>query len=542
MKNLRATVAVGLLAIATVVLVVIGVAYSNRGISSGGDTYRLVAMFDDVTGIATGTKVTIAGYTVGQVDDIHLKGHQVRVTLLVRNLVVAYAGVTDPQSGNLRNAALLTRREASLLGDYYLELTPGAGGPILKDGDQIPIVVTATAMQATLQKLETAANIVPKIDKIAGDVALITDNAAKVLGSDQGAKRFEEIADNLVKASRELTLTTENLRHRLSEGTLAPGGDLDRGVRGFADTVAKINRMADGLSGQVTKGANSANRSLANIEVVTTTVRDIVGRNTGEFDSTVASVTALLKRLDGTLARLDRVVAEVETTTQHVAEGKGTVGRLLHDETLVRSAEEVMGDAKALLDRYTALEVGLDYRVAAYAERVQSAHQLAWQSHLSLRLQPRKDMYVLATLTSDNVGRTLTRVTTGTQGQEPLLTDTYLQEDTQFKFGVQYARRFGFVTLRGGLIESSAGGGMDVHAFADHVMLSADLFRFDENSRPRLRASLLVEFYKYLFAWAGGDELMYPSTRADLFYGLGVRFTDDDLKILFASAPSISTK
>jgi phospholipid/cholesterol/gamma-HCH transport system substrate-binding protein len=151
-------------------------------------------------------------------------------------------------------------------------------------------------------------------------------------------------------------------------------------------------------------------------------------------------------------------------------------------------------------------------------------------------------MYVLATLTSDNVGRTLTRVTTGTQGQEPLLTDTYLQEDTQFKFGVQYARRFGFVTLRGGLIESSAGGGMDVHAFADHVMLSADLFRFDENSRPRLRASLLVEFYKYLFAWAGGDELMYPSTRADLFYGLGVRFTDDDLKILFASAPSISTK
>ena len=39
--------------------------------------------------------------------------------------------------------------------------------------------------------------------------------------------------------------------------------------------------------------------------------------------------------------------------------------------------------------------------------------------------------------------------------------------------------------------------------------------------------------------WVGGDELLFPSTRTDLFYGLGVAFTDNDLKILLGSAPSI---
>ena len=145
MKELRATVLVGLLAVMSGGLVILGVLNSNRGLGASGDTYAVNAMFDDATGIAAGTKVTIAGYPVGEVDNVQLQGAVVRVTLRLRNGVQLYAGTRASKDAELRNAATLTRLQASLLGDYYLELTPGASGKELVAGDQVPIVVTTTA-------------------------------------------------------------------------------------------------------------------------------------------------------------------------------------------------------------------------------------------------------------------------------------------------------------------------------------------------------------------------------------------------------------
>lgn len=547
MKAGRAAILVGLLAVVSVALVIFGVVNSNRGIGDDDDTYTLRAMFDDVTGIARGTKVTIAGFMVGQVDDVKLMGSQVRVKVRLRRFVRVYGGVQDKATRLLRNGAVLTRLQASLLGDYYLELAPGAAGRELKEGDEIPNVVTATALQATLQKLETAANIMPKIDKIAGDVARITENAARVLGSDKGAERFEEIAENLVAASKNLATTTHNLQQRLGQGVLGPEGDFDRGLRSFAQVAAKANQMADDAGALLDRTGSSASRSLTHIEEVTRTVRDLVGRHTQGVDSGVGTMTSTLRKLEDTLARVDRVLGMVETTVRDVHEGKGNVGRLLKDDKLVRDAEAIVADSKELVQRYTKLETGIDYRLAAYARGRQGSAPLQWQSHLSLRLQPRKDMYVAATLTSDNIGRTtrLTRTTTTTQvgsAQTTPVTEQFVENEPDFKFGVVYARRFGPLTIRGGLFESTAGGGLDLHLWQDRITVAGDVFRFNEtNLGPRLRLGVTWDFWRRIYAWVGGDDLLVAARR-DVFVGLGVSITDDDLRILFASAPAISAK
>lgn len=553
MKNFRATLLVGLLVLASFAAVIVGVMHSNRGVGTGDDTYQLKAWFDDVTGVAPGTKITVAGFVVGQVESVQLQGGRVEVHVRLRRFVKAYTGVRGGEDNQILNGAVLQRLQASLLGDYYLELAPGAQGRILKEGDEIQCVITATALQSTMLKLESASAIVPKIDKIASDVSKITANAAKVLGSEGGEQKFEEIANNLVTASKNLSDTTKALQDRLSTGVFAKEGDLDKGLREFALLAARSNAIVDQASGLLSRGGSSAERSLGNVEEITASIRDLVGRNTTGVDSTFGTVSTTLKKLQETLshvdvmvAKMEKVVANIDGVAQNVADGKGNIGRLLKDETLIRTSEGIVTETKGLLERYTRLETGIDYRLATYARGQTNPDALKWQSHLSLRFQLREDKYVMATLTSDNLGKVthLTRVTSTAAGnaQASKLTEDFTETSPDFKIGVQYAKRFGPLTLRGGLMESSAGGGIDLHALEDRITFSGDLFRFRDAPLPRLRVGVTWEFLKHVYAWVGGDELLYPSTRADIFGGVGLSFTDNDLKILFAAAPSVSTK
>lgn len=553
MNTARSAILVGLFVIISLALVVVGVAWTKRGIGSGSDTYKLFAMFDDVTGVAVGTKVTIAGFTVGRVEALTLKGTRVRVDIRLKKSITAWSGHIDVD-GKLKSAALLQRLQASMLGDYYLELTPGATGKILKDGEEIPHVITATALQQTMEKLQSASDILPKIDKIAGDVAQVTANAAKVFGSEKGRQKMEDLADNLVNASRELNETVTALRERLSTGVFAKGGDLDRGLRSFASTTAKLDAIMDRAHGLLDVGGNSAMRSLSNIEVVTRNVRELVGENKDDVNSTIGSFRTTLDQVRAALTKVPAIMDElsgaaknVNFVTKEVADGKGDIGRLLTNDTLIKNAEAITHDAKELIHRYQALETGIDYKLAAYAFRQNNPANLAWQSHLSLRLQMSEEKAVWITLSSNNLGKvsTWTSVTNtqvsgaGGSAAQPTLSQQFRQVDNSWTIGVQYARRFGPVTLHGGLIESTAGGGLDFNLFKDALIASAEIFRFTDDTRPRIRAGLMWKFLPWVYAWVGGDELAFPTTRADLFYGAGVSFTDNDLKILLGSVPSI---
>lgn len=548
MNNARAALAVGLFTVACIAALMVFVAFSNRGIGKGQGTYQLRASFDDVTGIAEGTKITIAGVRVGEVESMALKGQVVDVRVRLLDHVKLWSGTKSPE-GQLRNAASLTRLQASLLGDFYLELALGAGGNELKSGDEIPRVITATALQQTLAKMEKAADIVPKIDQITTDVAKVTHSAAAVFGTDAGAEKIAKITDNLVQASSDLAQTTVTLRERLASGLLAPGGDLDRGLHGFADTASKlseltskVDKLINRTGDTIDEGGKSLVRSIDNIEVVTAQVRDLIGRNKSGVDDSIGTVTTALKKVQDTLGRLDKIMSHVESVTADVDAGKGNVGRLLRDESLIKSAEQIMSSSGTLLKKYLDLEIGVDYRIAAHAPIYTGPNDLRWQSHLSLRLQPTPEKYVSATITSSNlpVISSFTRYTDTAGGTTPGVTTERFQDSQPgaLRFGVQYARRFGSVTVRGGLIENTAGGGIDWSPIKDRLMVSVDMFRFTEG-RPRARASILWMFMPHIYAWVGGDELLYIASRASPFYGLGLSFTDNDLLVLFAASPKV---
>ena len=91
----------------------------------GGDVYEVEAQFNTASGLKAGSTVEIAGVEVGRVRGITLKEDRAMVKLAVNNTVKLYTDTI---------ASIKTR---GIIGEKFLNLSPGGGGDPLKPGDTI---------------------------------------------------------------------------------------------------------------------------------------------------------------------------------------------------------------------------------------------------------------------------------------------------------------------------------------------------------------------------------------------------------------------
>ena len=93
----------------------------------GDKYYQLNARFKSVTGLKVGAQVEIAGVQVGQVESIALdpKDQMAMVRLKVKAVIV------------LGDDVIASVKTAGMIGDKYIQLSPGGSDKILKPGDMI---------------------------------------------------------------------------------------------------------------------------------------------------------------------------------------------------------------------------------------------------------------------------------------------------------------------------------------------------------------------------------------------------------------------
>ena len=123
------------------------------------------------------SRVTIAGINVGQIDKIELAGNRAKV----------WVRVTTP----LRSDARIRKRQASLLGEYFLQLTPGYQGTLLEDGARIDHVEYDTPPSALLNNLKD----------VAQNVVDITASLKRVIADKDGERRLVNILKNFDKVA-----------------------------------------------------------------------------------------------------------------------------------------------------------------------------------------------------------------------------------------------------------------------------------------------------------------------------------------------------
>ena len=129
-------------AIGIAALIFTSMRVANLTSSTSGETYTIIAEFDNIGGLKVRAPVKNAGVLVGRVTDIKLNtdNHMAIVSLEIEK---RYPFSTDT------SASILT---SGLLGEQYIGLEAGADPTTLESGDQLMFTSSALVLESLISE------------------------------------------------------------------------------------------------------------------------------------------------------------------------------------------------------------------------------------------------------------------------------------------------------------------------------------------------------------------------------------------------------
>jgi phospholipid/cholesterol/gamma-HCH transport system substrate-binding protein len=499
-----AAITVGALVAAVLVVGTMIFKYTTEGV---GKNKGIVvwALFHDAKGIYEKSRVLSAGLEVGQIEKRELD-----VSGLARISIRIL-----PDKIKLYRNAVVAKRAASLLGEFYLDLDPGTprelpklppgsppGTPLpppvsvpeLQNNDQIIHVIEPVEMG---QIIEQVGATLPILRDILRDVRELTSGQVK------------EIADNVNEMISKNSVTLDRLLQR-------------------------VDHIAANVDDITTSEAKDLKVSLHNIREITEGVKTLVGTSEGEVKGTGEKLRNSVDKLQASIDSLEHSMKNVESITGNVSEGKGTVGRLVNDPTIANNIEQITEDASTFVKGVTRLQtiVGLrtEYNYLANT----------YKSYFTIQIAPRPDKFYLIELVDDPRGFREQSTEIHDNSKTGTFSDTVVKTSQKLRVSFQLGKCIASVCGRFGIKESTGGAGIDLHLMEDMLTLSADVFDTQSNAYPRFQGRAYVNVYKHYVQLIGGvdDVFNYTPSKGgaggffDWFFGAQLRFNDEDLKSL----------
>ncbi len=456
--------------------------------------YEVYGHFDSAEGLVIGVPVEIAGVDVGRVTDIILDVNKARVTLRLN---------PDVQLGEDVQAAIRTK---GVLGDKYVELLLGSPkAPHIKPGGRISRTKSPTNIDTLLQQLSS----------IGKDIKELTGSFSGVLGGEDGQASLRIIVENL----RDLALA-------LNETMQKNRKNIDRTLNNFSIFSEDLKDISGG-------NKEALREIIVNFRQASGQMREAITALNG--------ITQKIDRGEGTIGKLINEEETVDTMNQtlvalkEIAErinrGEGTIGKLITEEETVDNLNTTLSSVNEFLQKEQSFQTYLDYR----GEYLFDSEDL--KSYLSLRVQPKEDKYYLLQVIDDPAGSEKETVTTTTTGGVTTVQTTEEVDKNKLKFSAQIAKRYYDFGLRGGLFESTGGVGADYYFFDDRLVLSVEAFDFDPDKNPHLKFKADFTPFRYLYITGGFDDFISEEGKESVFVGMGLHFSDQDLKTLLSGAP-----
>jgi len=116
---------------------------ANREFSLMSDSYRLKASFENIGGLKPGAPVSMAGVTVGRVEDVSYDMKLLKAVVTLR---------IDGRYNEIPNDSDASIFTAGLLGGQYIGLSPGGSEQAFKNGDQVEFVQDAVVLENLISK------------------------------------------------------------------------------------------------------------------------------------------------------------------------------------------------------------------------------------------------------------------------------------------------------------------------------------------------------------------------------------------------------
>ncbi len=529
MNNFSTEIKVGLFVLAGIIILsymAIKVGKFDLGKRGG---YTIDAYFDNASGLNKDVPVEIAGIEVGSVEDISLDRRKAKVTMRIS----PHISIPSDSKAFIRTKGVL--------GDKFIEITPGKPElPSLKDGERIVNTYSPTDID----------QLINVIGDVALDIRKISKSLSNVLGGKEGEDKMRHILDNMdntIASLNRIILDNEkrinslliNLKEFSKDIKDVSGINkeyINKIVIDVRETTTQL-KEAVGAFSSITKKIDRGEGSLGRLVNDPKTVEDL--------NQTLAHLKSITEKIDsgeGTIgklisdrqtgASLDETLASLKSISKKIDSGKGTIGKLINDEQIAERLEETMTGISDYFTKTDAFRFDIDF----HAEQL--TRHSDTKAYLNLKIQPKADKYYLLGIVSDPTGVKTTTDTTTTQNPGgTTTTHEEKRERDKLKFTAQIAKRYYDLVIRGGIIESTGGAGLDYYFLDDRLKLSFEAFDFSTDERTHLKSGVDFTFFKYLYLTTGFDDFINDEGRSSFFVGAGLRFEDDDIKYLLTDAP-----
>jgi phospholipid/cholesterol/gamma-HCH transport system substrate-binding protein len=267
-----------------------GLAVKIGNISLFSSRHTIQAELSDVTGLASGDSVNIAGVPVGQVSGIGVQHGHALISLSVNNTVTLHRS-TD-----------VGMRWHNVIGQKEIELFPGRGGAILSPGSTIPLThdVTDASIDTFLNSLG------PVLASInAKEANAFVENVSGALEGDTAQ------INQLINSGAAVSSTVQALDSQVGQII----GNLNQVLTALASRSGDIDSLVTNL--QTVSSALASKNSLldgvvSNLSLVATDLAGLIGNNHNTITSSINNLQA--------------VAADVQNNQQNLATSLSSLG------------------------------------------------------------------------------------------------------------------------------------------------------------------------------------------------------------------------
>jgi phospholipid/cholesterol/gamma-HCH transport system substrate-binding protein len=451
----------------------------------GKKGYIIYAYINDATGLEKNAKIKLRGIDIGFLEDKKLHNNEVILKLFIDKNV------------KIPKDSIITLSQDSMLGGKYVEIIPSNSNEFLASEDSIKRYKKIASFNEAIDSINSAAEEFKKfMHKLNNgvDKDAISNLQQTLANLRSGTKYFKEI----------LAENRSNLKDTINGAKIM--------MSTINERLPKIMKQIDELSFEFKTSGKTINAKLPKIMAQ---LDDL----TAEFKQTGITINKKLPTL------MDKFEYLEDNATDILVENK----KSLHNA--IKSADTFFSSGGSAFDKlddyFTSLTKSeLDVDIATY----QMTKDSYAETRALLAYRPKPDKYYILGVTS----------TKDYTNKEYIKQNKHIKDKTFIT--AELGKRYSDFLLRGGIIDSTGGIGIDYFMYNDKLKLSAEIYDFNavndiRGNNAHARVEARYQLFNHINLYTGYDNFL-NSESANLFLGLGVSFSDNDLKTLISSSGS----
>lgn len=508
-------------AIAVFMSMILGIG-AFRLSSSGYVAYTIP--FDDVAGLSRKAEVKMAGVKVGWVEQLVLiqPHHKARATVMI-----------DEKYRLYDNAYAIVRQEG-LIGTKYLEVIPG--DPLL------PELNPGSTLTKSGRDAVSMDELLHKFQNIASHVEQITNSLKDAFASNGRNDQLQMTVENISMAAEKFNSLATSL-HAVTSNNEDKMHSLITDFQDFARTLKE----------DMPSYKESIDRFSSNIET--------------DFNKISHHLSSSANTIEQAAQEASEGFQSMSSIIEKIDEGRGLFGKMLNEDDLYHDIKSTVSGIKNYLAKFETLGIVFDFHFESMRRPTENYAWADSKGYFNIRIHTSDTFFYIAQIVAsergflsrhyvyetyyDHLGRELDYAALDSLTSDIATTNKFefapqrlIRERNPIAFGFQFGKIYKDLAFRFGLFEGAFGLGADYYIpFSNDKIawtMSVEIFdfqgiqRYDMNDRrPHVKWMNRIFFLNNLYFVFGADDFV-SQTNANAFWGIGIRFGDDDMKYILS--------